>query len=154
MIKKIINAITSFFESSSRSQIEKIVGYFERKHHARRNILLSHHDLTKHLSETISSFEIVGCLTIYLGSKSMPIDTLIERDILHPSWINNFDEAFFLALEQTARDFRIRRWDIHSQRLLKFGQYIAGKVGRNEWAQKFHERLVRGIKGFYAQHRT
>ena len=30
----------------------------------------------------------------------MPIDTLIERDTLHPSWTNNFDDAFFLALEQ------------------------------------------------------
>ena len=62
--------------------------------------MLSHYDLTKHLPETISIFEIVGCLAIYLGSKSMPIDTLIERDTLHPSWTNNFDDAFFLALEQ------------------------------------------------------
>jgi hypothetical protein len=153
MIEKAIGAITWLLDLPARRRLEKTISYFERKHRARRNILLSHHDVTKPLPEEISSFEIVGCLTLYLGSEPIPVDTLVERHTPHPSWMKRFDETLFLALEHTARDFRTMGWDYLSQRLLKYGEFAASKVGRNEWVQQFHERLVRGIRGLYGQRR-
>jgi hypothetical protein len=153
MIKKIRNTINWILEIPSRRRLEKTIEYFERKYQVRQNILFSHYDVTQPPPDDISSFEIVGCLTLYLGTEPVPIDTLVERDIPHRSWISRFDETLFLAIVQTARDFRTMGWDYLSQRLLKYGWFAANKVGRIEWSQEFQERLVRGIRGFYGQRR-
>jgi hypothetical protein len=103
------------------------------------------------ITDHLDDYEVVGALVAYLFSESTPPSIMLERHVIHKSWMSRFNESLFLVVEEVARDFRILGLKNKSLRLLAFFQLIATRVGQEEFARRFKERKKSIYRGSYGK---
>jgi len=136
--------LKSFFlellNSSATRNGNRLIKYFNERSTSGSINLKEYADISSPLPEHLNDYEAVGALVAYLLSENTPTPIMIERHPIHDSWMNRFDESFFLIAEEVARDFQIMGYTPIALRLLGYCQRISGIVGRHEYEERFEER--------------
>ena len=144
---RILNYIKKAFNSRETKTEQRISDYFRRKWNIHLAELFQYAKIGSSIPDTLSDKEVVAALIMYLTSENTPASIIWERHPIHKSWMKRFDEAFFLALEEIARDFRILQINKEAIQLLEYGLIIAEEVGLRGISKRLKGRRKIIIRG-------
>jgi hypothetical protein len=129
------------------------VRYFVRRQGVRAELFDAPPSLLQPPPPGLTAAEAVVALCFHVSSDATPSETLLSREPPDPGWQRRFDEAFFVKIEEVARDFRVLGFGWLAWPMLKYGALLAESLGLRGEAARLRERLQHQIRGHLDQFR-